>query len=489
MNPPFDPGQSPIRKPAPDGAPPSGRRLRQSGEFHRDGKYYRFTRGTVLVVRGWPDLLAWRKTPSSPSWQRVRPELRLGEPEPIGADRTPRKQCLVRQPDFDAGEDEARNDPSISFHPDWPGWRLERLQAQLRARRWLVDTFPAGIRQRLGRFPNRQWHLAVLLARCPGAIDLVDSNPALAYALASSWCFRESPVRWPLRSARRLVRGRQRDLLTWLGFPGTESAVRTLRKVPPAACTLPILLRLRELLRDPEALPFLRHARRIHGSTVALLQEPSFRPLLTPTLLEETARRTRPDRTHPVALLLRDTLALLTALPPANPVCFLDIRSIIQCHDRLVMSLIRDRDVPDPLAWNDPPPPESSARFPDPPVPGTPSIIPLVNRQQLEEEGRQMRHCVGVYSEWVQSGRVYVYRILSPCRATLSVELRGVAWEIDQLAGPANRPVPRETRDAVQRWLEQAPHNHRPEELGAAAWQAMLPGFDRDPEGLALIPT
>ena len=60
------------------------------------------------------------------------------------------------------------------------------------------------VRSRLGR---EVWQQVEALIRCgESALDLVRSNPALAYLVASNWVFHQPAVRQPLRSARALLR-------------------------------------------------------------------------------------------------------------------------------------------------------------------------------------------------------------------------------------------------------------------------------------------
>ena len=92
--------------------------------------------------------------------------------------------------------------------------------------------------------------------------------------------------------------------------------------------------------------------------------------------------------------------------------------------------------------------------FPGPPVPGTADIVPLTDASQLLEEGRQQRNCVGGYGERVAGGNVFIYRVLAPERATLSIQPSADGgYEIQQLLLSCNRPVAPATEQAVRRWL------------------------------------
>jgi len=73
---------------------------------------------------------------------------------------------------------------------------------------------------------------------------------------------------------------------------------------------------------------------------------------------------------------------------------------------------------------------------------------------QLVEESRHQHNCVGGYAERVVGGKVFIYRVLKPERATLSLRLGADGgWEIEQLLRACNQPVSPATALAVQRWL------------------------------------
>ena len=92
--------------------------------------------------------------------------------------------------------------------------------------------------------------------------------------------------------------------------------------------------------------------------------------------------------------------------------------------------------------------------FPAPPVPGTADIVALTHVGQLLAEGRQQRNCVGSYGERVAVGKVFIYRVLAPERATLSLRPSAAGgYEVEQLLRACNQPVAPETAQAVRRWL------------------------------------
>ena len=99
---------------------------------------------------------------------------------------------------------------------------------------------------------------------------------------------------------------------------------------------------------------------------------------------------------------------------------------------------------------------EEEKIFPQPPLPGTAEIVPLTTTVELVQEGIDQHNCVGGYTEWVQKGNGYIYRVMAPERATLSIN-NGAddCWRIDQLQLACNQPASPETYEAVMKWLYQ----------------------------------
>jgi hypothetical protein len=96
--------------------------------------------------------------------------------------------------------------------------------------------------------------------------------------------------------------------------------------------------------------------------------------------------------------------------------------------------------------------------FPPPPFPGTDTIRPLTTPAELIEEGDLQHNCVGnrvTYEPYVRRGLCYIYRVLAPERATLSMISRGtVSWSIGELKTARNHTVSRETWRVVREWLD-----------------------------------
>jgi hypothetical protein len=65
-----------------------------------------------------------------------------------------------------------------------------------------------------------------------------------------------------------------------------------------------------------------------------------------------------------------------------------------------------------------------------------------------------MRNCVRAQLREAMRGRIALYRVLQPERATLSLERSGPRWRLGDLLAVGNSSVARRTREEVDRWLE-----------------------------------
>jgi hypothetical protein len=221
-------------------------KFRRGLEFNK-GRLLEFTRYSLTAMRPWPTPLAWKRTPFRP----IRPRIPL-VPGP------PRS--------MDDAEAYARD--------------CEKL-------RQFMAPAPPEVQVEIGRFRSRHWHMTALFARCPGALDLVRSTPALAFALASNWVFRATPPSQPMRSARRLVRLPQTEVCGWLGLPARRATVNALRKLRVAEISVVTLLNLRDALRDEEGARLLRHLPVLCEQSVAIARRPDARRHFSPRLLAE----------------------------------------------------------------------------------------------------------------------------------------------------------------------------------------------------------
>lgn len=302
------------------------------------------------------------------------------------------------------------------------------------------------------RFPSHQWPLLVLLHGSPKSIDLAASTPVLAWCLANNHYFRERQAKTSGLLAVIHSHQKQRDILEWLGFPGTDSVVRLMRKIQPEAAAPTLLSGLRLVLQSKDFIPDgFNHLKSINAGILALVSQPAFFPLLSPSLLEEVSESAGETEYPQVASRLMDILTIYKAAETACPshplrsiaqteALLLEAEQSYQAHlqrvaeeARLQAARLRDarrlavtqrererrhqQAVLRALKTG-------KASFPVPPIPGTESIVPLTNSDELTKESREQVNCVRTYAYHVAEGHTYIYRILAPERATLSIVRR-----------------------------------------------------------------
>jgi len=386
----------------------------------------------ALVLAGWPRCLAWRCNESR-VWEQFRPT----DPilRSVGATASPdfvrRAMChFVKH----APRDVADSD-------------LERQRAGMMRRQEAAVTFlapfPPELRAEVARLPERHWPVLALLARCQGAGELYASNPALAFALAASGSLRDRPVARPLRSARSLLRKPRTAILEWLGFPPAPWVGRVLAKIAPRAMTLRNLRYVRTALRHDSVPKAFLHLPRLDLGTLRILTDPELRDLASFTLLAEIDGSTL--RSARAAYLLRDAARMHAALHAGRPLPVQrSLAGLERVHDELAARQNREGDQAT-LALDLPPAP----------VAGTEAIVPLETPADILDEGRSMNHCVFSYVTDVARGSTYIYRVLAPERATLSLVKHGATWEVGQVSGQRNRQVAASTWAAVVDWLRE----------------------------------
>lgn len=100
---------------------------------------------------------------------------------------------------------------------------------------------------------------------------------------------------------------------------------------------------------------------------------------------------------------------------------------------------------------------QGSHFFQNPPIPGIPGKIePITSPAGLVDEGEEQGNCVASYAARVRDGRTFIYRVLVPQRATLSIVRDGIGpdWEIGELETKFNTEASEETEVFVQAWLD-----------------------------------
>jgi hypothetical protein len=217
-------------------------------------------------------------------------------------------------------------------------------------------------------------------------------------------------------------------------------------------------MKLRGPLNQPGLAEILRHIPLIDKGTLVLAAHWRYNRFGNLKLFGEMAAECMAGRLSEVLRLMNDTADMERLLdrgerPPES------IRELRRLHDRYVRLMNEAQElnrlydifvthidgVQDDLDFN----------FPPPPIPGNDMIVPIDTPAMLFEEGRQQHHCAAIKVRAVQAGNTYLYRILQPERATLSIDRVARGWVLGELLAAYNTEVRIETLQVVRAWLKQ----------------------------------
>ena len=412
-----------------------------------DGVLHIDTKLVKMRLQWQPEPLAEELSPGGHRWRRFWPEFRIVRPQTTV--RRNRFSLDVPMMEADQSVAEMKNAAFAAFRAELPD-NLVRI---------------------VEPFGSHQWALLSLLHAEPRATDLARNNPVLAYALASSDQLRRSPPEAAAVQALWYNHHKQRKILAWLGFPGTEALVRLIRKIPPESASPPMLRILRNAIsRDPCVLELLTHLPVINAGVVELVTQLPLRELVTPKLLLEIS--TTPDNADNISVsdMILGGLDILQEVAPGRKMKpFSNTEQVrrfqqemdqeYQAHQERCEEIRREAARIAELRRQRIPAPRAKLKqlpYPPPPIPGTRDIVPVTSESQLRSEGRLQMNCVGSYSKRVKRGQDYIYRVMAPERATLMIH-RGAdgCWHCAELKARGNRHARDATIRHVEVWLAQ----------------------------------
>lgn len=293
--------------------------------------------------------------------------------------------------------------------------------------------------------------------------QLLKNSPILAFLVARCWHFDGQPEEGAGDRIRRYVRLKRSGICGELGFPSDQRTVRLVSRMQICREGLVThLLMLRTLLRwEPSARDILERGRHITASQLSHLaigenwselfpwddlqntkwffQLPAVRRF---SLAQQYLTATRLSELQKVFLEPIKSLACLRNERKAS--AYIDAylkrkKSIMTAVKRLDRSF-------DCSAW------------PDPPIPSTETITPVLSFAALEAEGKRMDHCVAEYASRIVHGDYYVYRVEGSIPCTLGIHYTGGSWKIDQIKGERNEPVQDQSiSKMLDDWLRSAP--------------------------------
>jgi hypothetical protein len=354
--------------------------------------------------------------------------------------------------------------PNARWREFWPDFRLlspgtpesATTSAKTAAFTGFRELIPAEFVQIAEGFQSHQWIMLKSLHQSDIFLDLARSNRVLAYCLANNAEFRSKEDDIGARLAVPHSHRKRREILEWLGFPPRESVVKLLGRLDPQVATLSTLRYLKSALHRNHMIgQALAHQPILNCGVISLLCSPGTKELVSSALLKEVAASEDEVMNSPTLERLERAMELLRCMRVRRDIRPLQsIAAVNSFHDDVSeeypvfleqrrMRHKKNKERPKHL-------------FPDPPVPGTDTIVPITSLYAIRRESQEQRNCVRHYAPQVTNGNVYIYRVLAPERATLAIApAPDGSWHRYELALKANRRVSQETAAHVDHWLYQ----------------------------------
>jgi len=322
-----------------------------------------------------------------------------------------------------------------------PFQTMLRIKRHIAEGERILSVIPSDVLQTVQRYPSQHLRLLRFAALGRDALQMMDSNPALAFLMAVR---RRRPRHAPSRlndENRKLLRLRRPEILHALGMRNSSAAaVRFLAKVDARHCTPQTITALRRILVNAVQTLRARHLRCINSGVAAIIADPALSERVTNAFLELLSHDEPEDRQAIAARHLRLFIWLSEGT--------LEAARIFNSPKQLWGTMLGYADLlhPDDLV-------RLSTPFPEPPLPDTSEFQALRTPKDMVDEAEEQFNCLATCIPDAAVGRRAFYRVLAPERATLSLRRRTGKWEIAELQGPGNEPVLPETEDHIRRWL------------------------------------
>ncbi|MFM2642497.1 PcfJ domain-containing protein [Vibrio chagasii] len=309
--------------------------------------------------------------------------------------------------------------------------------------RWL-ETLPARYREITDNFPEYQYQMLWLAANTYEAAQLLELRPVILALI----CMKYSVDN---KKALELSRLGQKKILAKLGLDSSKATLKFIDKLElhyNVGDELDQIVRILEPLQR-RVLKF-KHYSKV-GYTALRLDQ--VHPFLTGSRLGiamvEEGRLNSPSK----MAMFQDAILLGQDLEIDDPLRSITSQNSFamfeQLHDRwteqrqlrrLEGSRPIDMDIPYPV-----------------PLLGNENIHPITDYFDLEKEGIEQKHCIGVYHNRIMSDRYVVFRMMKPQRLTIGlrrVPSKVFPFEIDQICGKRNAPPTEAARQVIHDWLE-----------------------------------
>lgn len=296
-----------------------------------------------------------------------------------------------------------------------------------------------------------------LLQEAPESEDLLAHDPLLFAALARHWEF-PAVGREDWNGVRLGLKRKRRHIIEWLGYPASDSLIHGLRRHRiPADYGTSIGRRVRAFLdvaTDREIGPEFLRLEHTGSSLIEALADPVARSWITPRSLLEILRANRGEEELAAREIETVTTLVKFGLIEPNADFVGRHRRCLREHRPLRQDVITDVKFSRWLA------------------PIADHVQPLTSAHEVVREAWEMDHCVGCayYLSLAARGKLAVFRVTAPVRATLALWYEGWRWSLHELAGYGNAEIGPEVRPEIERAFLNIVRWNWPEPVGPYHW-------------------
>ena len=238
-----------------------------------------------MVLRGWPNPIAWRKTKAKP-WHHTRRYA-----DEVFSEVLVRLDILPRGPTL--YPDLLLDDDSVWQPGEMPLevyiQTIVEPKQRIIARKFAAST-PPEVFKTVAAYTDRRWHLYCMFARCPGTLELATTQPSLAFAMASCWAFHRPTPTQPMRAVRAISKKSIPAMWAWLGFPDNDSSIQLHQELQPTGLSVNRLLNYRSAMNVPATQAFLIDIGPLEWDILDLAITPWLSRVVTRSLLVNLAK-------------------------------------------------------------------------------------------------------------------------------------------------------------------------------------------------------
>lgn len=257
------------------------------------------------------------------------------------------------------------------------------------------------------------------------SMELALSNPLLFVLLV----YQAEERKMDADAFTALVLEKRSKVLDYLELPNSKSILRLLARTHFSNANSADFSAVLAVLRDPQQLAKLRHAKQLSINHLLFLQQ--FRGTFWPGVLEIISLETSHAFATYICRMASDCFALGANIDSLRTIT--TEVALNRLHDRLIDVRNQRRNLLSEQQRL-----ESFGEFPAPPLLGNERVVPLSSWEELIDEGKEMRHCISAHGPKINAGNFFVYKVLTPERLTLAILKRGESWRVDEVRGYAN---------------------------------------------------